>query len=184
MTLFALHQLWDVLQQERRGLYEEQQRLMEGGSLLKKRTASEKEKVAEKWERLNKMEVMLNQEEVAIGLLDAQGQTLMEKAKDLYANVEAHADATIKQQEDLNGHTITVSHREWMVAEWEQEVREKEEEVTGTLERECSVLSSHEANLNTHETTLEVDRKSLGDLRVEVLARELTAELKENHLAL
>jgi hypothetical protein len=184
MTLFALHQLWDVLQQERRGLYEEQQRLMEGGSLLKKQTASEKEKVAEKWERLNKMEVMLNQEEVAIGLLDAQGQTLMEKAKDLYVNVEAHADATIKQQEDLNGHTITVGQREWMVAEWEQEVREKEEEVTGTLERECSELSSHEANLNTHETTLEVDRKSLGDLRAEVLARKLTAELKENHLAL
>jgi hypothetical protein len=29
------------------------------------------------------MEVMLKQEEVAIGLLDAQGQELMEKAKEL-----------------------------------------------------------------------------------------------------
>jgi hypothetical protein len=73
--------------------------------------------------------------------------------------------------------------RKRLVAEWEQEVREKEEEVTDTLERERNELSSHEAGLNTRETTLEADQKSLGDLRVEVLARELIAELKANHLA-
>jgi hypothetical protein len=71
-----------------------------------------------------------------------------------------------------------------MVAEWEQEVREKEEEVTDTLEHERSELSSHEADLNTRETAIEVDRKSLVELHAEVLACELTAELKANHLAL
>jgi hypothetical protein len=76
---------------------------MEWGSLFKKQTTSEKEKAVLKREQLNKMEVVLKQEEVIIGLLDAQAKGLMEKAKDLYANVEAHADATIKQQEDLNG---------------------------------------------------------------------------------
>jgi hypothetical protein len=35
----------------------------------------------EKRERLNKMEAMLKQEEVAIGLLNAQAQEQMEKAK-------------------------------------------------------------------------------------------------------
>jgi hypothetical protein len=47
-TLFALHQVQDILQRERRGLDEEQQCLMEWGSLLKKRTTSEKEKAMEK----------------------------------------------------------------------------------------------------------------------------------------
>jgi hypothetical protein len=75
---------------------------MEWGSLFKKQTTSEK-KAMLKRERLNKMEVVLKQEEVIIVLLDAQAKGLMEKAKDLYANVEARVDATIKQQEDLNG---------------------------------------------------------------------------------
>jgi FtsZ-binding cell division protein ZapB len=52
---------------------------------------------------LNKMEVVLKQEEDTIGLLRAKAQELMEKAKELYAAAEAHADANIKTQEDLNG---------------------------------------------------------------------------------
>jgi hypothetical protein len=39
-------------------------------------------------------------------------------------------------------------------------------------------LSSREADLDTRETALVVDRKSLGDLRAEVLTCELSAELK------
>jgi hypothetical protein len=51
------------------------------------------------------------------------------------------------------------------------------------LDRGRSKLSSCEADLDTRDTALEVDRKSLGNLCVEVLACELTADLKANHLA-
>jgi hypothetical protein len=47
-TLFALLQVQDVLQWERRGLEKERQCLVEWGSLLKKWTASKKEKAVEK----------------------------------------------------------------------------------------------------------------------------------------
>jgi hypothetical protein len=47
----------------------------------------------EKRERLNKMEAMLKQEEVAIGLLNAQAQEQMEKAKEPYAMAKACAYA-------------------------------------------------------------------------------------------
>jgi hypothetical protein len=55
------------------------------------------------------MELLLNQEQVTISLLDAQAQKLMENAKELYVEAEAHVDATIKQQEDLNGCMIAIS---------------------------------------------------------------------------
>jgi hypothetical protein len=50
------------------------------------------------------------------------------------------------------------------------------------LDHEHSELSSHEANLNTREAALEADQKSQGDLCAEVLAHELIADLKANHL--
>jgi hypothetical protein len=68
------------------------------------------------------------------------------------------------------------------VAEREWELQEKEEEVASMLERRRSEVSSREADLDTCETALEVDRKSLGDLRVEVLLNELAADIKANHL--
>jgi hypothetical protein len=162
----------DILQRERRGLDEEQQCLMEWGSLLKKRTTSEKERATEKWARLNKMETMLNQEEVTISLLDVEAQELMEKAKELYATAEARTDANLKTQEDLNGQVIGLAQREWMVVAQEEE-----------LERGWNELLSHEVDLNTRETALEANQKSLGDLCAEVLARELSVELKASQLA-
>jgi hypothetical protein len=69
-----------------------------------------------------------------------------------------------------------------MVAAWEEGLRE-EEDVTNTLERGHSELSSLEADLNTRETALEADQRSLGDLRTEVLARELSTQLKASQLA-
>jgi hypothetical protein len=62
-------------------------------------------------------------------------------------------------------------------------VQEKEEEVTSLLEHGCSELLSHEVDLNTHKIALGADRKSLGDLHADILARELAAKLKANHLA-
>jgi hypothetical protein len=61
-------------------------------------------------------------------------------------------------------------------------VQEKEEEITSMLDRERSKLSSRETDLDTHEAALEVNQKSLADLRMEVLAHELAANLKANHL--
>jgi hypothetical protein len=69
-----------------------------------------------------------------------------------------------------------------VVAEREWELQEKEEEVASMLERRRSEVSSREADLDTCETALEVDRKSLGDLRAEVLTNELAADIKANHL--
>jgi hypothetical protein len=129
------------------------------------------------------MEVMLKQEEIAIGLLDAQAQELMEKAKELYAAAEACGEVNIKAQEVLNEQVIAITHQEQAVAEQEQELQEEKEDVTGTLERGCNELLSREADHDTHETTLEVDWKSMGDLCMAVLAHELTADLKANHLA-
>jgi hypothetical protein len=74
-------------------------------------------------------------------MLDVQAQKLMEKAKELYADTEARADATIKAWEDLNGQVIGIAQWEWMVVEQEQQVREKEDEVTSTLEH--GAVSSH-----------------------------------------
>jgi predicted TIM-barrel enzyme len=75
-----------------------------------------------KRELLDEVEYLLNQERVDIGLLDTNAQKLMAGAKELYAAVEARANTTIKQQEDLNTCTITVSQRERVVAEREQEL--------------------------------------------------------------
>jgi hypothetical protein len=104
-------------------------------------------------------------------------------AKELYAVAEVRGEANIKAQEDLSKQAVAITHQEQALAEREQVVQEKEEEITGMLDRECSTLLSREADLDTREASLEADQKSLADLRAEVLARELAADLKTNHLA-
>jgi hypothetical protein len=86
-------------------------------------------------------------------------------AQELYVTVEARANTTIKQEEDLNARTIAVSQRERVVAERQHGLQEKEEEVAGTLERGRNELSSREASLNTREVTLEVEQQRMGELR-------------------
>jgi hypothetical protein len=76
---------------------------------------------------------------------------------------------------------IAVTQRQWMVADREQELHEKEEEVTDTLERRCGKPSSCEADLYTCEAALELEQKRMGELRVDLLARELTVDLQANH---
>jgi hypothetical protein len=172
-----------VLQQEPAGIEEERQRLTEWGSLLKKWTTSEKQRAMVEWERLSKMEAMVKQEEVTIGVLDAQAQELMEKAKELFVAAEARGEANIKAREDLNKQAIAIAHQEQAVAEREQELQEKEEKIANMLERRSSEVSSRNANLDTCENALEADWKILGDLHVEVIACDLAADLKANHLA-
>jgi hypothetical protein len=56
MAHFALHEAQDVLQRERADIEEEQQRLMEWGSLLKEHTTSERKRAAMKREHLDEVE--------------------------------------------------------------------------------------------------------------------------------
>jgi hypothetical protein len=55
------------------------------GSILKKRTTSEKQKVAVVCEWLDEKQSLLTKEEIAINELDAKARKLMEGAKELYA---------------------------------------------------------------------------------------------------
>jgi hypothetical protein len=95
-THFVLCQAHDVLQRDRVDIEGELQRLSEWRFLLKERTTFEKQKAMAKRERLDEMELLLNQERVSIGLLEAKAHKLMAGAKELYADVEARVDATIK----------------------------------------------------------------------------------------
>jgi hypothetical protein len=95
-THFLLCQAHDVLQQDRVDIEGELQRLSEWRFLLKEWTTFEKQKAMAKRERLDEMELLLNQEWVSIGLLKAKAHKLMVGAKELYADVEACVDATIK----------------------------------------------------------------------------------------
>jgi mannose/fructose/N-acetylgalactosamine-specific phosphotransferase system component IIB len=108
----------------------------------------------------------------------------MAGATELYTTAEAHGEANIMAQEDLSKQAIAIAiaQREQVVAEREQAVHEKEEEIAGMLDREGNELLSRETNLNTREASLEADQKSLADLHVDVLAHELTTDLKANHL--
>jgi hypothetical protein len=146
------------------------------GSLLKEHTASEKEKAAVKREQLDEVEHLLAQQRAAIVLLNTNADKLMAGAKELYTTAEAHGETNIKMREDINKQAIVIAHRE-------QAVLEKEEEIIGMLDHERSKLSSRETILNTCEVTLEEDQKRLADMRTEVLACELAANLKVNHLA-
>jgi hypothetical protein len=85
-----------VLQRDRVDIEGELQRLSEWRFLLKERTTFEKQKAMAKREQLDEMELLLNQERVSIGLLEAKAHKLMAGAKELYADVEARVDATIK----------------------------------------------------------------------------------------
>jgi hypothetical protein len=51
---------------------------------------------------LDVMEVLYSRRQVVADKLDAQTQKLLHDTKELYTTAEAHANATIKQQEDLN----------------------------------------------------------------------------------
>jgi hypothetical protein len=136
-----------------------------------------------KREQLDVVEHLLAQQRAAIDLLNANVEKLMAGIKELYAAVEAHGEANIKAQEDIIKQAIAIAHREQAMSEREQAMQEKEEEITGMLDRERIDFTSCETDLNTHEAALEVNQKSLVDLCTKVLAHELIADLKANHLA-
>jgi hypothetical protein len=178
---FTLNQVHDMLHHEREDIDEERLRLSVQSSLLKKWTTSEKEKAVATRKQLAMMQILLDRERVAIDLLNANDQQLMVGAKDLYVTVEAHAEATIKQQADLNTRASVMAQWEEAVADRELMLRE-EEHVDLRLDHELETLAPHESDLDCCEATLAAERKSLEEACAGVLARELAADISDIHL--
>jgi hypothetical protein len=95
-THFVLNQAHDVLRRETEDINEERIYLSVWVSMLKQRTASEKEKAEERRKYLNVMEVMYRRRQAVADKLDPQTQKLLHDAKELYAMAEARVNATIK----------------------------------------------------------------------------------------
>jgi hypothetical protein len=74
-----------VCLQEQKNLDNERSRLLTWGSMLKKRTTSEKQKAAAAQEWLDEKQSLPAKEEITIGEIDGKAQKLMEGAKELYA---------------------------------------------------------------------------------------------------
>jgi hypothetical protein len=66
---------------------------------------------------------------------------MLADVKSLYAEAEARANTTIKQEEDLNAHLLIVSERERAVVEKEQDLQPHHEAVDTRLE--CELKGSH-----------------------------------------
>jgi hypothetical protein len=127
--------------------------------------------------RLDMLVVLYNRRQTVANKLDAQTQKLLHDTKELYVTAEARANATIKQQEYLNAQAAATTQREQAVAERELKLQEKKEHgnIKLELEHELEALTSREA-------TLRVERKDLEETHVVVLARELTADIRDSGL--
>jgi hypothetical protein len=73
------------------------------------------------------MEVLYSRRQAVVDKLNAQTQKLLHDAKELYAIAKACANATIKQQEDLNAQAAAMIQREQAVVEQELKLWEREE---------------------------------------------------------
>jgi FtsZ-binding cell division protein ZapB len=91
------------------------------------------------------MEVVFQQDHIAIGLLDAEVQELIEKANELYAVAEAHGEANIMAQEDLNRQVITIAHQEQTVVERTRSCRKRRKRSSACLN--AGTMSSHPVRL-------------------------------------
>jgi hypothetical protein len=127
MTHFALNQVHDVLHQEREDINEEQLCLSVLVSLLKQRMTYEKDRAKARQKHLDVMEVLYSRRQAVVDKLDAQTQKLLHDIKELYATAEARANATIKQQEDLNTQGAVTAQWEQVVDEQELKLWEREE---------------------------------------------------------
>jgi hypothetical protein len=86
---------------------------------------------------------------------------MLANAKSLYADTEAHANTTIKLEEDLNARSLIVSEWERAVVEKEWDLQVHREAVDAWLEHELKGVASREADLDTREAALAEERKNL-----------------------
>jgi hypothetical protein len=94
---------------------------------------------------------------------------MLADVKSLYAEAEARANTTIKQEEDLNARLLTVSERERVVVEKEQDLQPHHEAVDTRLECELKGVASREAGPDTREATLAEEQKKLEETQLTVL---------------
>jgi hypothetical protein len=182
MAHFVLNQVHDVLRQESENINEDRLRLSVWVSLIKQWMTSEKEKAEARQKHLDVMEFLYSRRQAVVDKLDGQTQKLLHDTKELYAAAEAHANATIKQQKDLNAQAVTMAKWEQAVAEQELKLREREEQDDLRLEHELEDLASRESDLNNREATLAAERKDLEETRAVVLAREFVADIRDSGL--
>jgi ADP-heptose:LPS heptosyltransferase len=69
-----------------------------------------------------------------------------------------------------------------VVEELEQKLKEREGYDDLKLDHELEALATHESSLDSREATLEIEWKNLEDAHLKVMARELTANIKESNL--
>jgi hypothetical protein len=69
-----------------------------------------------------------------------------------------------------------------VVEELEQKLEEREGYDDLKLDHELEALATHESSLDSREATLEIEWKNLEDAHLKVMARELTANVKESNL--
>jgi hypothetical protein len=85
----------------------------------------------------------------------------------------------IKQEEDLATCTRQVNQRAREVEELERRLLEREELDEITLRRELEALGTRESGLDRCEVELDREHEGLKDFRVQILARELDADVRE-----
>jgi hypothetical protein len=107
---------------------------------------------------------------------------MLANAKDLYADVEAHANTTIKKEEDLIVCSLAISEQERAVVEKEWDIQVHSEAVDARLEHELKGVTSHEASLDTREAALVEERKNLEETRLIVCNCELTTDIRHARL--
>jgi hypothetical protein len=115
-----------VLNQERRDIDEERQRLLLWASMLKEQTTSEKARVQAREWHLNMREELLKRQRATINELDATSQEILSDANVLYARAKARVNTTIKREEELAMLICAVAEWEQAVEELEQRLQERE----------------------------------------------------------
>jgi hypothetical protein len=107
---------------------------------------------------------------------------MLANAKDLYADIEALANTTIKKEEDLIVCSLAISEQERAVVEKEWDIQVHSEAVDARLEHELKGVTSHEAGLDTREAALVEERKNLEETWLTVSNRELTTDIRHTRL--
>jgi hypothetical protein len=116
---WALNQAQEVLRRERGDVDDKRQHVLLWASMLKDQTISKKVREQASERHLNTREELLKRQRASINELNAASYKILSDAKELYTTVEAWANTTIKQEEELIVHIHAVSEREQVVEELE-----------------------------------------------------------------
>jgi hypothetical protein len=182
MARWVLTQAQNVLRRESGGIVDERQCLLLWASMLQERTMAERARVEARQQHLDVREELLNRLPTAINNRDCDSQKTLAEAKELYASVEARANGTIKQADELIVRVHATEEQEQAVDELEQKLQEREAPDDLRLEHELASLATHESSLESREAALAAEQKDFEDVRASVLARELAANVRENAL--